>query len=57
VHAPHAEAAAGGGQEAKALGIVIAASTDGSHDDGEDSARVRVAHDMEELVACEFTPL
>ena len=44
-------------RKAKALGIVIAASTDGSYGDGDDTARVRVAHDMEELVGCGFTPL
>ena len=44
-------------RKAKALGIVIAASTDGSYGDGDDTARVRVAHDMEELVACGFTPM
>ena len=44
-------------RKAKALGIVIAASTDGSYGDGDDTARVRVAHDIEELVGCGFTPL
>jgi imidazolonepropionase-like amidohydrolase len=44
-------------RKAKALGIVIAASTDGSYGDGDDTARIRVAHDIEELVGCGFTPL
>ena len=44
-------------RKAKALRIVIAASTDGSYGDGDDTARVRVAHDMEELIGCGFTPL
>ena len=45
-------------RKAKAMGIPIAAATDGSYADGDDTGRIRVAHDMELLVqACGFTPL
>lgn len=44
-------------RKAKALGIVIAAATDGTYGDGEATARIRVAHEIEELVAVGFTPL
>jgi imidazolonepropionase-like amidohydrolase len=45
-------------RKAKTLGIPIAAATDGSYADGDDTGRIRVAHDMELLVqACGFTPL
>jgi imidazolonepropionase-like amidohydrolase len=44
-------------KKAKALGIVIAASTDGTYGDGDDTARIRVAHDIEALIACGFSPL
>ena len=43
--------------KAKALGIVIAAATDGSYGDGESTGRIRLAHEIEELVATGFTPL
>lgn len=45
-------------RKAKAIGIPIAAATDGSYADGDDTGRIRVAHDIELLVqACGFTPL
>ena len=45
-------------RKARALGIRIAAATDGSYADGDDTGRIRVAHDMEVMVqACGFTPL
>jgi len=44
-------------RRAKALGITVAAATDGSYDDGNDTARLRVAHDMEEMLAVGYTPM
>lgn len=45
-------------RRAKSLGIAIAAATDGSYADGDDTGRIRVAHDIELMVqACGFTPL
>jgi imidazolonepropionase-like amidohydrolase len=44
-------------RKARALGIVIAAATDGTYGDGEATARIRLAHEIEELVAIGFTPL
>jgi imidazolonepropionase-like amidohydrolase len=44
-------------RKAHAMGIPLAASTDGSYGDGDDTARVRVQHDMEEMVAVGLTPL
>lgn len=45
-------------RKAKALGLAVAAATDGSYADGDDTGRIRVAHDMELLVqACGYTPL
>ncbi len=45
-------------RKARALGIPIAAATDGSYADGDDTGRIRVAHDMELLVqAGGFAPL
>ena len=45
-------------RKAKTLGIAVAAATDGSYADGDDTGRIRVAHDVELLVqACGFTPL
>jgi imidazolonepropionase-like amidohydrolase len=45
-------------RKAKALGIPIAAATDGSYADGDDTGRIRLAHEMELMVqACGFTPL
>ncbi|MBS0374439.1 MAG: amidohydrolase family protein [Proteobacteria bacterium] len=43
-------------RKAHALGIPIAAGTDGDYGEG-DSARVRPPHEIEELVAVGFTPL
>ncbi len=37
-------------RKARGLGIPIAAATDGSYADGDDTGRIRVAHDMELLV-------
>jgi imidazolonepropionase-like amidohydrolase len=44
-------------RKAREKGIMIAAATDGSYGDGDDTARVRVQHDMEEMLACGFTPM
>lgn len=44
-------------RKARALGIPIAASTDGSYGDGDDTARVRVQHDMEEMLALGLSPM
>lgn len=44
-------------RKARALGIPVAAATDGSYGDGDDEARVRVQHDMEEMLAVGFTPM
>jgi imidazolonepropionase-like amidohydrolase len=44
-------------KKAHAMGIGIAASTDGSYGDGDDTARVRVQHDIEEMVEVGMTPL
>jgi imidazolonepropionase-like amidohydrolase len=44
-------------KKAIALGIPIAAATDGSYGDGEDTARVRVQHDIEHMVEVGMTPL
>lgn len=44
-------------RKAHAMGIPIAASTDGSYGEGGGSARVRLQHDMEELVSVGMTPL
>lgn len=45
-------------RKAKALGIVVAAATDGSYEDGDDTARIRLAHEIEMLVEHGgFTPL
>ena len=44
-------------KKAHRMGIAIAASTDGSYGDGNDTARVRLQHDMEELVSIGMTPL
>jgi imidazolonepropionase-like amidohydrolase len=44
-------------RKAKAMGIVMAASTDGSYGDGDDTARVRVQHDMEHMIECGFTAM
>lgn len=45
-------------RKARAMGIAIAAATDGSYADDDDTGRIRVAHDMELLVQHGgFTPL
>jgi imidazolonepropionase-like amidohydrolase len=44
-------------RKAHAMGVPIAASTDGSYGDGDDTARVRVAHEIEELIAIGMSPL
>jgi len=44
-------------RRAKGMGIVIAAATDGSFGSGEDTARVRIQHDMEQMVAIGFSPM
>jgi imidazolonepropionase-like amidohydrolase len=43
-------------RKAKSMGIIMAASTDGSYGDGDDTARVRVQHDMDHMIECGFTP-
>jgi imidazolonepropionase-like amidohydrolase len=45
-------------RRARALGVVVAAATDGSYADGDDTGRIRIAHEIEMLRAhCGFTPL
>jgi imidazolonepropionase-like amidohydrolase len=44
-------------RRAHALGIAVAAGTDGSYGDGDSTARVRIPHEIEELVKCGYTPL
>ncbi len=44
-------------KKALRMGIPVAASTDGSYGDGNDTARVHLQHDMEELVSIGMTPL
>ncbi len=44
-------------RKAHRMGIPIAASTDGSYGDGGGTARVRIQHDMEELMAIGMSPL
>jgi len=44
-------------RKAHLMGIPIVASTDGSYGSDGDTARVRVAHDMEELISVGLTPL
>ena len=43
--------------KAHGMGIPIAAATDGSYGDGEDTARVRVQHDIEQMAEVGMTPL
>jgi imidazolonepropionase-like amidohydrolase len=44
-------------KKAYKMGIPMAASTDGSYGDGDDTARVRIQHDMEDFVECGFTTM
>jgi imidazolonepropionase-like amidohydrolase len=44
-------------RKARALGVTLAAGTDGSYGDGDDSARVRPAHEIAELIGCGLTPI
>jgi imidazolonepropionase-like amidohydrolase len=44
-------------RKARALGITVAVGTDGSYGDGDDSARVRPADEIAELLGCGYTPL
>lgn len=45
-------------RKARALGVVVAVSTDGSYGDGDPTARIRIADDMVILVReCGFSPL
>lgn len=45
-------------RKAKAMGVVVAAATDGSYGDNDSTARLRVADDMTAMVKdCGFTPL
>ena len=38
-------------------GIPLAASTDGSYAEFEDTGRIRVPHDLEDMIACGITPM
>ncbi len=38
-------------------GIPIAASTDGSYEEYEDTGRIRIPHDLEDMLACGITPM
>jgi imidazolonepropionase-like amidohydrolase len=44
-------------KRARELGILIAAATDGSYGAADETAKVRVAHDIEEMIACGFSPM
>jgi imidazolonepropionase-like amidohydrolase len=44
-------------KKAYKMGIPMAASTDGSYGDGDDTARVRIQHDMEDMIECGFTTM
>lgn len=44
-------------RRAKGLGVAIATGTDGSYGDGDATARVRIGHEIEELVKAGLTPL
>jgi imidazolonepropionase-like amidohydrolase len=44
-------------RQARALGIVVAASTDGTYDEGDESARIRVADDVTLLREAGYTPV
>ena len=45
-------------RKARELGVIVAAATDGSYADGEDTGRIRVAHDIAMMREhCGFTPL
>jgi imidazolonepropionase-like amidohydrolase len=44
-------------RKAHGMGIPLAAATDGSYGDGDDTARVRVQHDVEQMVEVGMTPL
>lgn len=44
-------------RKAHALGIPIAAATDGTYGDGEETAAIRVQHDMEIMRECGLTPM
>jgi len=44
-------------RKAQKIGIQIAASTDGSYGVGDETASIRVAHDIEDLVDCGLSPL
>jgi imidazolonepropionase-like amidohydrolase len=44
-------------RKAHALGIPIAAATDGTYDGGDETGAIRVQHDMEIMRECGFTPM
>jgi imidazolonepropionase-like amidohydrolase len=46
-----------GVRRAHALGIPVATGTDGTYGDGDATARIRIAHEIEELVKSGYTPL
>lgn len=44
-------------RKAKALGVVVVTGTDGTYGSSDDTARVRIGHEIEELLDCGYTPL
>ena len=44
-------------RKARSLGVVVAVGTDSSYGDRDDYGRVRVGHEIQELMGCGFTPL
>ncbi len=42
---------------AYAKGIPMAASTDGSYEEYEDTGRIRIPHDLEDMISCGMTPM
>ncbi len=46
-----------GVRRAHALGIPVATGTDGTYGDGDATSRIRIAHEIEELVKSGYTPL
>ena len=44
-------------RKAHRLAIPVALGTDGTYGDGDDTARIRAAHEIQELIACGYSPL
>jgi imidazolonepropionase-like amidohydrolase len=44
-------------RSAYAKGIPLAASTDGSYEEYEDTGRIRIPHDLEDMLECGITPM